>query len=262
MIYEKYENLLYEVEGPVAVIRVNRPTKLNALNARTIEDLIDAMQRAEADDSVRVVVLSGEGRAFVAGADIGEMSEMSPRQGLEFARLGHRLGLCIEKLRCPVIAAVNGFALGGGCELALACDMIHASTKAKLGQPEVKLGIIPGHGGTQRLMRRVGRAMAAEIIFSGRIYSAQQALQMGLVNALHPPEELMDQVMALARDIAARGPVAVRAAKQLLRVGEGLPLEAGNELEQTSFANLFDTQDQKEGMAAFLARREPVFNGS
>lgn len=256
-----YEHLIYEIDGPVALVRVNRPSKLNALNSASLAELIAAFEQAEADTSVRVVVLTGVGRAFVAGADIAEMSEMRPTQALEFARLGHRLGRTIEELRCPVIAAVNGFALGGGCELALACDLIHASNRAKLGQPEVKLGIIPGHGGTQRLMRRVGRAMAAEIIFSGNVYTAEHALQMGLVNALHDPEDLMPAVLGLASKIAARGPLAVAACKRLLRFGEELPLERANELEQTTFANLFDSSDQKQGMAAFLAKREPAFTG-
>ncbi len=256
-----FEQLIYEVDGPVALVRINRPSKLNALDSATLVELIAAFEQAGADEAVRVVVLTGEGRAFVAGADISEMSAMRPTQALEFARLGHRLGRTIEQLRCPVIAAVNGFALGGGCELALACDFIHASRKAKLGQPEVKLGIIPGHGGTQRLMRRVGRALAAEWILSGNVYSAEQALQMGLVNALHEPDELRPAVMKLARQIAARGPLAVSVSKRLLRMGEELPLEHANELEQLAFANLFDSDDQKEGMTAFLAKREAAFTG-
>lgn len=256
-----YENLLYEVDGPVAVLRVNRPDKLNALNTATLHELVAAFTQAGDDPQVQVAVITGVGRAFIAGADIGEMSKMRPQEGLAFARLGHRLGRTIELLRVPVIAAVNGFALGGGCELALACDLIHASTQAKLGQPEVKLGIIPGHGGTQRLMRRVGRAMAGEMIFSGRVYGAQEALRLGLVNAVHEPEALLPEVLKLAKEIAARGPVAVQVAKRLLRLGEGLPLEAANELEQTAFGNLFDTADQKEGMEAFLAKRDPQFTG-
>ncbi len=256
-----YETLVLESLGPVARVRIHRPEKLNALNRATLLELLSVFESLEADAAVRAVVLTGEGRAFVAGADIAEMARMSPSEALAFARLGQAVGERIESLRCPVIAAVNGFALGGGCELALACDFIHASNRAKLGQPEVKLGVIPGHGGTQRLLRRVGRAMACEIITSGRIYTAGEALRMGLVNAVHEPETLMTAVTELATDIAQRAPRAVAAAKRLLRLGEGLPLASGNELEQTAFATLFDSEDQAEGMAAFLEKREPSFSG-
>ncbi len=256
-----YENILFEVDGPVAVIKVNRPEKLNALDSETLGELADALETAGRDPEVSVVVLTGEGRAFVAGADISEMAAMGPREALEFARLGHRVGEIVERLPKPVIAAVNGFALGGGCELALSCDFIHASSKAKFGQPEVKLGVIPGHGGTQRLMRRVGRAMAAEMILTGRIYTAEQAKDMGLVNQVHEPDRLMPAVMELAREMADMGPLALAAAKELLRVGEGLDLPAANELERITFANLFATHDQKEGMAAFMEKRAPRFEG-
>ncbi|MDY0059008.1 MAG: enoyl-CoA hydratase-related protein [Myxococcota bacterium] len=256
-----YQNVITSQEGPLRFVRVNRPDKLNALDRATLEELLHVFGEVEADEEVKVVIFGGEGRAFIAGADIAAMQALSPAEALLFAGLGHELTARIEELRCPVIAAVNGFAFGGGTELALACDFIHASTEARFGLPEVKLGIFPGFGGTQRLPRRVGRAMAAELIFSGRVCDAAEALRIGLANAVHEPAELLPAVTRLAQEIAARGPLAVQAAKRLVRVGEGLPLPAANDLEREAFGELFATHDQQEGMAAFLAKRPPVFTG-
>jgi enoyl-CoA hydratase len=190
------------------------------------------------------------------------MQAMGPAEAREFSRLGHRTLGAIEALRVPVIGAVNGFALGGGCEIALACDFIHASEKAKLGQPEVKLGVIPGFGGTQRLARRVGVAKARELVFTGQIIDAAEALRIGLVDAVHPPDDLLARAGAVAKTIAEMSPAAVERAKRVIREGEGLPLAAANQLEIEAFADCFTQPDQKEGMSAFLEKRPPKFSAS
>ena len=249
-------------EGHVAMLTLNRPDKLNALSQEVLGDLASAMEDVERRDDVRAAVLTGTGKAFVAGADIAAMKDMDQAEGRGFGALGHSLFSSIEQLRFPVIAAVNGFALGGGCELALACDFIYASTKAKFGQPEVNLGIIPGFGGTQRLPRRVGSAMARELIYTGKMIDAAEALRIGLVNALFEPDELLPAAQKAAAEIATKGPLAVAAAKRLIREGMDVPLPQGNKLEQDGFGSAFDTADQEEGMAAFLEKRAPNFTGS
>jgi enoyl-CoA hydratase len=207
-----------------------------------------------------VLVVTGAGeKAFVAGADISEMSGMRLEEARSFARSGHVTLDAIEQLPVPVIAAVNGFALGGGCEIALACDFIYAAENAKFGQPEVKLGVIPGFGGTQRLLRRVGVAMAKEIVFTGRTLSAQEALAIGLVNKVVPQAELMSAVRTTAAMIAEMGPLAVAEAKKVIREGEGRLLKDANTMEIEGFAGLFETADQKEGMTAFLEKRKATF---
>ena len=249
-------------DGAVATITIARPDRLNALSPEVIAEFSDAVAEiARRADEFRCLVLTGEGKAFVAGADIAAMEHMGTGEAADFASLGHLLGGALEALPLPVIAAVNGFALGGGCELALACDFIYASDRAKLGQPEVKLGVIPGFGGTQRLLRRVGVAMARELVFTGAMIDAHEALRIGLVNRVLPHDELLPKTYEAARTIAEMGPLAVAAAKRVIREGEMLPLAQANDLEIEAFAHCFRTADQKEGMAAFLARRPAVFRG-
>ena len=249
-------------EGPVATLTIARPDRLNALSPEVIAELLDAVSEvARRAAELRCLVLTGEGKAFVAGADIAAMQRMTPAEATEFAGRGHLLGSALEALPLPVIAAINGFALGGGCELALACDFAYASEKAKLGQPEVKLGVIPGFGGTQRLLRRVGVAMARELVYTGLMIDAQEALRIGLVNRVFPHDELLPKAYEAARAIAEMGPLAVAACKRVIREGEMMPLPEANALEVEAFARLFASADQKEGMDAFLAKRPAVFAG-
>jgi enoyl-CoA hydratase len=264
MSYRTYETLKLTVDGAVAIVAIDRPAALNALSSTVIAELTDVVGELEISTDVRVVILTGAGeKAFVAGADIAEMHEMSPIHAQAFAQMGGALGEAIETSDKPWIAAVNGFALGGGCELALACDFIHASEQAKLGQPEVKLGVIPGFGGTQRLARRVGVAKAKELCMTGDQITAAEALRIGLVDAVWPHAELLPKVKELALKIAANGPLAVAEVKRLIHQGQSATLEHALALEQRSFGLLFATQDQREGMAAFLAKpkRAPQFKG-
>jgi enoyl-CoA hydratase len=248
--------------GPVATVTVNRPQALNALDGATLAALVDAFTALAATPGVRCVIVTGAGdRAFVAGADVKAMAAMAPAEAATLAGLAHRLGAILEEMAAPVIAAVNGFALGGGCELALACDFIYASRAAKLGQPEVGLGVIPGLGGTQRLPRRVGLARARELLYTGAVLDAEEALRIGLVNAVLEPAELLPRVRAVAEAIAARAPLAVAAAKRATRVGAQVPLDAGLALEREIFSGLFATDDQKEGMRAFVEKRPAKWTG-
>jgi enoyl-CoA hydratase len=253
-----------ERTGPLAIVTVQRPEKLNALNARVIGELLRAfvdLDGGQQGESIRAAVLTGAGKAFIAGADIAEMATMTTPDAKRFSDLGQRLCALIETVSFPVIAAVNGFALGGGCEIALACDFIYAAEGAKLGQPEVTLGVTPGFGGTQRLLRRVGIARARELVYTGDMISAQQALDMGLVNAVVPAGELMLRARDIALKIAARGPLAVSAAKRIMLRGEGVDLVNACELEAQTFSSLFGTEDQKAGMRAFLDKSKPAFTG-
>jgi len=250
-----------ERDGRIAIITISRPEKRNALDATVIGQLIDAFQGLAKEDVPRAAVLTGEGKAFVSGADIGAMVELSPHGARAFAALGHQLGALLEAVPFPIIAAVNGFALGGGCEIALACDFIYASTEAKFGQPEVKLGVIPGFGGTQRLARRVGLGVARELIYTGDIIDAASALRIGLVNLVTAPEELLPKSTEAAKKIAAVGPLAVAAAKRVLLHGEEMALTSANELEATAFGSLFGSDDQREGMKAFIGKRAALFSG-
>lgn len=257
-----YETLLVEDDGPIRIVTINRPKVLNALNAQVIEELTAVVEATAGADSVRGVLLTGAGdKAFVAGADIAAMSNMSSDEALAFAGKGHALGEMLSTLPVPTVAAVNGFALGGGCELALACDFIYASDTAKFGQPEVKLGVIPGFGGTQRLSRRIGLARAIELCTTGAMIEAEEALRLGLVNKVVPSAELLEATKKTLGTIAKQGPVAVARAKEVLHKGAQLPLAEANLLEQQAFAALFETEDQSEGMAAFLAKRAPEFKG-
>jgi enoyl-CoA hydratase len=238
---------------------VSREAQLNALSSTVISELTQAAATLEISDEIRVVAVTGAGKAFVAGADIAEMQELTPPQAQAFAEMGGALGVAIETSENCWIAAVNGFALGGGCELAMACDFIYASDKAKFGQPEVKLGVIPGFGGTQRLARRVGVAKAKELCMTGDMIDAQEALRIGLADAVFPGAELMDKVRAVAARITANGPLATAECKRLIHVGQSIPLEASIALEQRSFGMMFATADQREGMAAFLGKRTAQF---
>jgi enoyl-CoA hydratase len=250
-------------EEHVVTLTLNRPDKLNALNEELLGELVSAVLDLEREAAVRVAILTGAGdKAFAAGADIAAMAEMTPTQATRFARLGHRLGTAIEQASVPVIAAVNGFALGGGCELALCCDFAYASDRAKFGQPEVGLGILPGFGGTQRLSRRVGAARAREICMTGDPISAEQALQMGLVNSVVPHSDLLAKVREVAKKIASRGPLAISAVKRTILRGGDMPLASANEIEIGAFAALFGTHDQREGMRAFLDKRPAKFEGN
>ncbi|HZO15090.1 MAG TPA: enoyl-CoA hydratase-related protein [Polyangiaceae bacterium] len=246
-----------ERDGHIATLTIQRPDKLNALNP----EVLAALDAALRDLDTRCAILTGAGRAFVAGADIAAMAEMRPEEARRFSESGQRLCAAMEQTRFPIIAAVNGFALGGGLELALACDFIFASDKAKLGQPEVTLGVIPGFGGTQRLARRVGLGHARELVYTGALIGADEALRIGLVNRVVPTDQLLDAARETARAIAGVAPLAVNAGKRVLLRGEGMSLEAACELETQAFAALFGSDDQRTGMAAFLAKEKPTFTG-
>jgi len=257
------EPALIEVthQGAITTLTVQRPNALNALNRATLEALRGAVQDLSQRAELGCLIVTGSGeKAFVAGADIAEMSKMTPSEGKAFAELGQAAFSALEELAVPVIAAVNGFALGGGCELALACDFIYASTHAKFGQPEVKLGVIPGFGGTQRLSRRVGLGVARELIYTGRIIGPEEALRIGLVNAVFPRAELMTKVQETASAIVAMGPGAVRRAKRVIGSAYHLPLTAACAAEAEAFGDCFGPE-QSEGMEAFLNKRSPKFPG-
>lgn len=255
-----FNTLLVEQTESLAVVTVNRPDKLNALNSEVLRELVSVFE-ALGEAEVRAAILTGAGRAFVAGADIAAMANQSVTEARAFSALGHRVGAAIEASAFPVIAAVNGFALGGGTELALSCDFIYASTKAKFGQPEVKLGLMPGFGGTTRLSRRVGLARATELVLTGETLDAAEALRIGLVNRVLEPEALLGAAMATARLIAANAPLAVGAAKRSLGTGHDTALGTANAYEIAAFAGLFGTEDAREGMSAFVEKRGASFRG-
>ncbi|MDD2216683.1 MAG: enoyl-CoA hydratase-related protein [Eubacteriales bacterium] len=253
--------LLDKKEG-IGIIKINRPEAMNSLNEEVLLDLDQAVDKAAGDPEIQVIVFTGEGRAFVAGADIAGMHPLDEKGGMEWGKLGQRVFRKIEKLDKPTIAAVNGFALGGGCELALACDLRVASEKAKFGQPEVGLGIIPGYSGTQRLPRLVGKAKAIELILTGDIIAADQAANIGLVNLVVAPEALMEETFALAARITKNAPIAVRYANKAIKDGlECTGMDKAIAVEAGLFAKCFSTEDQKEGMGAFLEKRKPNFKG-
>lgn len=256
-----YETLLVSDDGPVRVVTINRPEVLNALNEQVVAELTSVVEAVASDDGVRGLLLTGTGKAFVAGADIAAMSTMEPAQALVFAGRGHALGEMLGSLPVPTLAAVNGFALGGGCELALACDFIYASEKAKFGQPEVNLGVIPGFGGTQRMLRRVGQARALELCMTGEIIRADEALRIGLVNKVVAPDELLATATATLQTIATKGPLAIAKVKEVIMEGANMALPQACDLEEQAFASLFSTDDQKEGMRAFLDKRPAAFKG-
>jgi enoyl-CoA hydratase len=255
-------NVLYEVKDRIAVVTVNRPDKLNALNRRTLEELSKAFAAAAADGAVGAVILTGAGeKAFVAGADIGEIAGLDSQSGREFALFGQGVFRTIETFPKPVIAAVNGFALGGGCELAMACHIRLASENASFGQPEVNLGVIPGYGGTQRLARLVGRGLALELLLTGDRIAAPRAAQIGLVNAVVPSAELLGKAGEMARKMLAKAPLALRHCLEAVNTGLDMPLEEGCYLEATLFGLCCASEDMKEGTDAFLQKRKPDFKG-
>ncbi|MFI5351809.1 MAG: enoyl-CoA hydratase/isomerase family protein [Candidatus Binatales bacterium] len=255
------KNLLLD-RATIATLTVNRPAALNALDRRVLEEIAQVLRDVRHDPAVRVLIVTGAGdRAFVAGADIAAMAAMSAVDGLEFSRLGHRVMQTFEDLPIPVIAAVNGFALGGGLELALACDLIVASDKARFGQPEINLGLIPGFGGTQRLPHRIGHVRARELVMTGDMIDAKTALELGLVNAVVAPGELMATARSLAEKLASKSAFALRQAKAALRAAATVEEDAGLRFEQEAFGVAFASADRVEGTKAFLEKRPPKWQG-
>lgn len=254
------EHLLTEIDGTVAIIRINRPKVLNALNLPLMEDLASLLESYDADDSIHVILLAGNERAWAAGADIGDMAtatsdEMKERN--QFATWER-----IKAIKKPVIAAVSGYALGGGCELMMHCDIVVASETAKFGQPEINIGVMPGAGGTQRLTRTLGKAVAMDIVLSGRFLSAKEALKYGLVSRVVPKEHWFEESLMVAKQVATKGPIALRAAKASILNAEEMNLSEGLVEERRLFYSLFDTNDQTEGMTAFIEKRDPKFSGT
>ena len=250
-----------EKQDRVALVTIDRPKALNALNAEVIEAFGRVLDDLEIDREIGALVVTGAGRAFVAGADVAAMRTLTPLEAEAFSALAHRIFGRLETLAIPTIAAVNGFALGGGCELALACDFIFASREAKIGQPETKLGLIPGFGGTSRLVRRVGLAWAKQLVLVGDPIDAEEALRIGLVNRVFEPAELVPAAMAAARAAASRAPVATRLAKQVMQEGQDADVRTAHALEQRAFGLVFATQDRVEGTTAFVEKRVANFEG-
>jgi enoyl-CoA hydratase len=257
-----FENLIFAEDNGIATLTFNRPKALNALNFALLAEFVQALEEVARNEAIRVLILTGAGdKAFVAGADISEIARCSVLQARRFAELGQGAIGRLQRLAIPVIAAVNGFALGGGSEIALGCDFIYASEKATFGLPEINLGIIPGFGGTQRLPRRVGIGMAKELILTGRMLGAAEAREIGLVNRVCPPEALMAAAMETARTMAAKGKAALRAAKGAINAGLDVDLESGCRMERDAFALCLASPDAREGTGAFLEKRKPVFGG-
>ena len=255
-----YENILFEIKNHIGQVTINRPDKLNALNGKTIDELDDVFDKIKNDSEIFVVVITGSGeKAFVAGADISELNKLDVISAKEFSEKGNRVFRKIETLDKPVIAAVNGFALGGGCELALACHIRIASENAKFGQPEVNLGIIPGYGGTQRLARVINSARALEMILTGDMVSAEEALRIGLVNKIYPQSELLTKTFDLADKISSKGQQAIRFALKAVKSTDNISLTEGLAYEASLFALVCGTEDIKEGTKAFLEKRKPSF---
>jgi enoyl-CoA hydratase len=263
MSTHKFKNIIFEKkDGHIALITINRPKVLNAINKETMQELMSCVEILKNSDDIRVVVITGAGdKAFVAGADISQFPKMNENEAIEFATYGQSVFSKLEELKQPVIAAVNGYALGGGCELVLACDFIYASENAKLGQPEVSLGILPGYGGTQRLSRLVGKAMAKELIYSGKVISAQEALRIRLVNKVFAQKDLLLETIKTANLIASKAPIAVAESKKAIEQGYDILLKEALAVECQGFSKTFGTQDQKEGAKAFLEKRKPHFIG-
>jgi enoyl-CoA hydratase len=258
----EYKNILLSFEGEIGILAINRPKALNALNIETLRDIQAGIQEVRDHSEMKVLIMIGSGeKAFVAGADIAEMKGMNSIEALNFAKLGHLTLKMIQDLDRPVIAAVNGFALGGGTEIALACDFIYASENARFGFPEVTLGIFPGFGGTQRLPRLIGKGKAKELILTGKMITAQEAYQMGIVNRVFPQASLMEETKKVALQIAASGTIGVRLAKMVVDAGFNMDLTEACSLESFAFSFGFTTEDQKEGMAAFVEKRKPNFKG-
>jgi len=258
----KVENTVYEKRGAIATITINRPEALNALNEKTLLEILSRVEDANGDENIRVIIITGAGdRAFSAGADIKMLKELDSSKATELSRLGHELCDKIEELGKPVIAAINGYALGGGLELAMACDIRIASENARLGQTEINVGLIPGWGGTQRLPQFVGKGMAKEMIFTGKIIDAKTAERLGLVNAVVPPDQLMLVVRELATEIANKSSVSIKLAKELINSSLETRLKVGEKHEAEAFGIVASTDDFKEGVAAFFEKRKPKFKG-
>ena len=258
----EYKYLLTENRDGVLIITINKEKSLNALNSELLSELNSCFTEIQENDNIHVVIITGAGKAFVAGADISEMSTLNAYEGSSFAKKGMDTFLKIEKLNKPVIAAVNGFALGGGCELALSCDIRIASNKAKFGQPEVGLGITPGFGGTQRLPREIGLAKAKELIYTAKIIDANEALKIGLISYVYEAEELLDKAIELANEIKKNAPLAVRYSKAAINTGYETDIDTSMDIEKANFGLCFATSDQKEGMKAFLEKRKAEFKGN
>ncbi len=257
-----YSTITFEIKDRIAIITFNRPAVLNALNKELIDELWHAFDAVSENEDIRVLVLTGAGpKSFMAGADISELAKMSPLQAKALTERVHALFLKLEALSQPVIAAVNGFALGAGNEIAMACDFIYASETAKFGMPEINLGLIPGYGGTQRLPRLIGKSLAKEMIFTGKMIGAAEADKIGVVNRVLPPDALMEEVMKTANIIADKGRVALRAAKQAVDAGANADLRTGISIEINNFAMAMASPDAKEGTRAFLEKRKPDFKG-
>ena len=258
-----YEHIILEIDSELATLTFNRPKAMNALNGALIKELSVALDTIAENEDIRVLILTGAGdKAFVAGADINELATFNPLEAKMFSKLGHRTIRKLQLLSIPVIAAVNGFALGGGSEIALACDFIYAAKNAKFGLPEITLGIVPGFGGTQRLPRLIGKNLAKELIFTGKMISAEEAMQMGIVNQIHEASSLMEAVLATARVMAAKGKTSLRAAKEAINRGMDVDLQTGCDIEIDAFSLCMASADAKEGTRAFLEKRKAVFRGS
>ncbi len=256
-----YVNILVEKKESIGKIKINRPNNLNALNKETILELTKAIQDLEKDKNIKVVIITGEGKAFIAGADIKEMKDMNPSEAKDFAKMGHNLMTNIENSHLPFIAAVNGFALGGGCELMMACDISIATNSAIIGQPEINLGVHPGFGGTQRLPRLVGKMKAKELLFTGDLIDSNEAHRIGLINTVVPDNKIMEEAEKLAKKIANKSTVQIKYIKTLVNKGMDVDLKKACDLEISYFSQSFSTEDQKEGMTAFLEKRKPNFIG-
>ena len=258
-----YEHIILEFDSALATLTFNRPKAMNALNGALIKELSIALDKIDANEDVRVLILTGAGdKAFVAGADINELATFNPLEAKLFSQQGHRTLHKLQNLSIPVIAAVNGYALGGGTEIALACDFIYASKNAKFGLPEITLGIVPGFGGTQRLPRLIGKNLAKELVFTGKMISAQEAMQMGIVNQIHEAASLMESVQTTAKIMATKGKASLRAAKEAINRGLDVDLRTACEIEIDAFSLCMASADAKEGTRAFLEKRKALFTGS
>ncbi len=255
----EFKNIVLQKEDKIAIVTINRPKALNALNSETLIELDLAIDEISKDDEIYALILTGEGKAFVAGADITEMKDLDVMGGRKFGILGNKIFRKLETLEKPVIAAVNGFALGGGCELSMACDIRIASSRAKFGQPEVGLGITPGFGGTQRLARLIGTGMAKQLIYTGDIINAEEALRIGLVNKVVEPEQLLEEVKLLAKKIVNNAPIAVKLSKTAINRGMQMDIDTALMYEAEVFGECFSTVDQKNGMLAFIEKTEKSF---